>query len=182
MAKCRYCGTNIDSAMAYSVTKGQYYCNKECYDNKQRIKLNEGKSTKIRYKPIEGTDRREFTDTIQNLFVQAGWNKNKINWSMLMSQASNILKQHEKWSYATLTYILWYMTEILELQLITKESNYSPLSLVEYYGQEAEEYFNQTQRIEQNIEKFDFNENKIVIKNNFTYNKNKHKEIDISNI
>lgn len=153
--KCRFCKKDVPKALAYKVGNF-YYCSKNCYDEKQREKLDEGSSKKIKYKPREGTDRREFTDYIQKIYLDNGWNKKKINWTLLMSQAKNILDEHEVWSYTTLTYILTYMYETLGLSLLTAESKYSPLTLIPFYAVEAEEYYNETVELEEMIENFDF--------------------------
>lgn len=164
LVKCRCCGTEIDKSIAYSVKQGQYYCNENCYNKK---KHGEEKGNKIKYKPREGTQRREFTDYVQRIYLDSGWNKNKINWTMICSQAKNILDEHEVWSYDTLTYILFYMYEILGLQLVTEESKFSPLTLIPYYALEAETYCNENAELEEIIENFDFTpRNKIISKYN----------------
>ena len=183
VVKCKYCGKQIAKDNAYKIADRQYYCNKTCYDDKQRSKIDNGKTNKIKYKPQEGTERREFTDYIQMIYINSGWNKYSINWSMVCSQASNILNEHPKWTYDTLLYILQYMNEVLGLQLVTKESNYSPLSLVPFYATEAEEYFIQTQDIEDKINSFDFNTEVKIVKNiNRQYKKNNYNKINIENI
>ena len=110
--KCRYCGKDIDKETAYSVKKGQYYCNENHYLSSLEKKKN---TTKHSYKSAEGTDRRAFTDAIQYLYVNIyGWNKKAIKWQILMSQASNLLKANPNWTYDTILYVIWYMQEILE--------------------------------------------------------------------
>ena len=182
VVKCKYCGKQIEKDNAYKIADRQYYCNKTCYDDKQRSKIDNGKTNKIKYKPQEGTERREFTDYIQMIYINSGWNKYSINWSMVCSQASNILNEHPKWTYDTLLYILQYMNEVLGLQLVTKESNYSPLSLVPFYATESEEYFIQTQDIEDKINSFDFNTEVKIVKNINRPYKNNYNKINIENI
>ena len=94
-----------------------------------------------------------------------------------MSQTKNILQEHEVWSYLTLKYILYYMYEVLELNLFSEESNGSILSLLPFYGIEAEKYFNQTKEIEKSIDEFDFNDNEIVIKKSCGGKKKKYIDI-----
>ena len=94
-----------------------------------------------------------------------------------MSQTKNILQEHEVWSYLTLQYILYYMYEVLELNLFSEESNGSILSLLPFYGIEAEKYFNQTKEIEKSIDEFDFNDNEIVIKKSCGGKKKKYIDI-----
>lgn len=183
--KCKYCGTEIDKSIAYNPNPRQYYCSKEHFNERERERLGEnGKGNKIKYKPKDdGNPRRIFTDKVLSIFVDRyGWNKNKINWSMICATASNVLKEHENWSYDTLTYILFYMNDILELDLICSESNYNPLSLLPFYAKEAEDYWLQCSDIEKSIENFDFDDNSVVIKKSNGNNKKKRKEINMNEI
>lgn len=154
LVKCRYCKSEIDRDTAYNPISGMYYCNENHYLSALEKKKN---TTKHSYKSAEGTDRREFTDTIQELYVTIyGWNKKNIKWQFLMSQCNNLLKSNPSWTYDTILYIVWYMQDILGLNLICKESNWSPLSLVDYYAQEAEQYYNECSEIAQSVENYDF--------------------------
>ena len=145
MVKCRYCNKEIDKETAYNVKKGQYYCSENHYLSAIEKKQN---NTKHSYKSVEGSDRRAYSDFIQDLYVNKyGWNKKKLNWQIIFSQTNNLLKANPSWTYETIEYIIWYMQEILGKNLICKESNWSPLSLVDYYALEAELYFNECQAV-----------------------------------
>ena len=134
IVKCKYCGKEIDRDIAYSIKKGQYYCSENHYLSALEKKKNQ---TKHSYKSAEGSDRRIYTDAIQDLYVNKyGWDKNKISWQILMNQTNNLLKANPSWTYETILYIIWYMQEILELNLINAESHWSPLSLVDFYASE----------------------------------------------
>ena len=176
MAKCRCCGKEIDKETAYKVGKASYYCNEECYN----VTMAKRNKNKVKYEPKENTDRRDYTDYVQKIYLDNGYDKSEINWTLLMSQTKNILSEHEIWSYATLQYILYYMYEVLELNLFTEESNGSILSLLPFYGIEAEKYFNQTKEIEKSIDEFDFTDNEIVIKKNCGGKKKKY--IDLGSL
>ena len=176
MAKCRCCGKEIEKETAYKVGKASYYCNEECYN----VTMAKRNKNKVKYEPKENTDRRDYTDYVQKIYLDNGYDKSEINWTLLMSQTKNILSEHEIWSYATLQYILYYMYEVLELNLFTEESNGSILSLLPFYGIEAEKYFNQTKEIEKSIDEFDFTDNEIVIKKNCGGKKKKY--IDIGSL
>ena len=176
MPKCRYCGKQLDKDTAYKVGKASYYCNEECY-NKVMAKRNKAKA---KYELKENSDRLEYTDYIQRIYLENGYDKSEINWTLLMSQTKNILQEHEVWSYITLHYILYYMYEVLELNLFSEESNGSILSLLQFYGLEAEKYFNQTKEIEKSINEFDFTDNEIVIKKSCGGKKKKY--IDIGSL
>ena len=132
---------------------------------------------KVKYEPKENTDRRDYTDYIQKIYLDNGYDKSEIPWALIGAQTKNILSEHEIWSYATLQYILYYMYEVLELNLFTEESNGSILSLLPFYGIEAEKYFNQTKEIEKSIDEFDFIDNEIVIKKNCGGKKKKYIDI-----
>lgn len=169
--KCRYCKKQIDDKdNAYKVGKASYYCNEECYNNAM-TKRNKAKD---KYEPIDPSDRRVYTDYIVKIYTDNGYDKSEINWTLLMSQTKNILQEHEVWSYSTLQYILYYMYEVLGLNLFSEESNGSILSLLPFYGIEAEKFFNQTQEIEESIKNFDFNDNEIVIKKSCCDRKKKY--------
>ena len=176
MAKCRCCGKEIDKETAYKVGKASYYCNEQCYS----VTMAKRNKNKVKYEPQESTDRRDYTDYIQKIYLDNGYDKSEIPWALIGAQTKNILSEHEIWSYATLQYILYYMYEVLELNLFTEESNGSILSLLPFYGIEAEKYFNQTKEIEKSIDEFDFTDNEIVIKKNCGGKKKKY--IDIGSL
>lgn len=160
--KCRYCKKEINKDEAYSVGKGQYYCCENHYLSSLEHKKNKSNHS---YKSAEGTDRRAFTDAIQDLYVNKyGWNKKKINWQIIMSQSKKILTDNPSWTYDTILYILWYMQEILELNLICQASNWSPLSLVEYHALDAEQYYNECSEISKSVENYNFDDCNIVVK------------------
>ena len=177
MAKCRCCGKEIDKETAYKVGKASYYCNEEGY-NKVMAKRNKAKS---KYEPSESSDRRVYTDYIVKIYTDNGYDKSEIPWQLIGAQTKNILKEHEVWSYLTLQYILYYMYEVLELNLFTEESNGSILSLIPFYGLEAEQYYNQCTEINKQIDGFEFNDNKIVVKKS-NKAKSKYKMIDIGGL
>ena len=100
MAKCKYCGKAIDKESAYNPKKGFYYCK----ENRYLSHLEKQKNTsKHSYKSAEGTDRRDYSDYIQNLYIRYGWNKNKINWQIIFSQTNTLLKNNPNWSYETIS-------------------------------------------------------------------------------
>lgn len=150
--KCKHCGKLIDRESAYSIKKGQYYCNENHYLSALEKKKNTSKHS---YKSVEGSDRRAYTDAIQDLYVNRyGWNKNKISWQILMNQTNNLLKANPSWTYETILYIIWYMQEILGLNLICSESHWSPLSLVDFYALEAELYYNECQKVSESADNY----------------------------
>lgn len=177
MPKCRCCGKQLDKDTAYKVGKASYYCNEECY-NKVMAKRNKAKA---KYEPIDPSDRRVYTDYIVKIYTDNGYDKSEIPWQLIGAQTKNILQEHEVWSYLTLQYILYYMYEVLELNLFSEESNGSILSLLPFYGIEAEQYYNQCTEINKQIDGFEFNDNKIVVKKS-NKAKSKYKMIDIGGL
>ncbi len=177
MPKCRCCGKQLNKDTAYKVGKASYYCNEECY-NKVMAKRNKAKA---KYEPIDPSDRRVYTDYIVKIYTDNGYDKSEIPWQLIGAQTKNILKEHEVWSYLTLQYILYYMYEVLELNLFTEESNGSILSLIPFYGLEAEQYYNQCTEINKQVNEFEFNDNKIVVKKS-NKAKSKYKMIDIGGL
>jgi hypothetical protein len=135
---------------------------------------------KSKYEPQLETERKNLTNYIQSIYVQQGFDKSEIPWQLLMSMVKNILSEHPKWSYFTIQYVLYYMYEVLELNLFAEESNGSILSLLPFYGIEAEKYYNQTVEIEKAVEDFKFSEDKVIMKK--TDNKKKYKMIDIGGL
>lgn len=177
MAVCRNCGSEINKEIAYKVGKSSYYCNEECYNKKMRQRS----YNKKKYKPKEDTPRRELTDYIQKIYLDNGYDKSEINWTLIMSQVKNILESHEVWKYETIQYILYYMYEIEEVNLFDEKSNDSILSLVPFYGMKAEQYFYEESELNDVIDGFDFEQKKIVIKKNTRPNK-KIKQIDLTTL
>lgn len=176
--KCKYCGKEVERDNAYSPKKSVYYCNENHYLSAlEKQKQN----TKHSFKSPKGSDRRNYTDTIQNLYIYYGWDKSKINWQVIMAQTNKLLRDNPKWTYDTILYILEYEYEILGIQLITKESNWSPLTLVDYHYIDAKKYWEECESIKQSIENFDF-ENKDIIINKTQNYKKKYKEIDLNEI
>lgn len=170
---CRYCRKKINKESAYSIVKGQYYCNEEHYLSHIDKKNN---NTKHSFKSPKGTERRAYTDAILNLYLQQGFDKKFPRWQILMSQTSTILKNNPSWTYDTILYILWYEQEILGLNLICEESHWSPLSLIEYYALEAEEYYNECSEIAKSVENYNFDDCNIVVKSSKS-NKIKYKPL-----
>ena len=149
---CKYCGKKISKETAYSIKKGQYYCSENHYLSALEKKKNTNKHS---YKSAEGTDRRDYSDFLQELYVNKyGWNKKNINWQIIFSNTNNLLKANPSWTYETIKYIIWYMQEIIGLNLICAESHYSPLSLVDYYALEAELYYNECQKVSSSADNY----------------------------
>ena len=91
MAKCRCCGKEIDKETAYKVGKASYYCNEQCYS----VTMAKRNKNKVKYEPQESTDRRDYTDYIQKIYLDNGYDKSEIPWALIGAQTKNILSEHE---------------------------------------------------------------------------------------
>ena len=74
------------------------------------------------------------------------------------------------------------MYEILEINLFSEESNGSILSLVPYYGLDAERYYNQCLRIEENSENFEFTDAITIKKKKYSGENKRYKHISIDKL
>lgn len=178
MIHCRYCKKDIpDKSSAYKIGKLTYYCSEECY-NKAESKRVKNKS---KYEPVKNTDRRECTDYIQQIYLDEGYDKREINWTLLMSQVKNMIDQNG-YKYTGITLTLHYMIDIKGINLFSSnEFNGSILNLVPFYYEEAKQNYIQTREIKENINNFEFNETPIIIhkSNSPTI---KYKKIDIGGL
>ena len=104
----------------------------------------------------EKEDYTRLTDYIQLLYVNQSYDKKDINWAILTAQIKNMMSDDKSLTYAQLKYILWYMVEILELNLFNEEFNGSILNLVPYYIQEAKEFCLKCKDIRESVKGFDF--------------------------
>lgn len=178
--KCKYCGKEVNKSIAYNPSPRQYYCNEQHYLSSLEKKKQKGNHS---YKSAKGTDRRWYTDTLQDLYVNYyGWDKSRINWQCIMSQTKTIMENNKDLTYEEIIDIIAYEQFILGQNLICQESNYSPLSLVEYNILPYRQYKQECIDIENSIAEFDFSEEPKVIKKNNDNNKRKGKEIDLNEL
>lgn len=174
--KCRYCGELIDRDLAYKVGKANYYCNEEHYISKQ-----DDNSKDIKCKPQDGSDRRKLTDYIQQVYLDCGYNKNDINWNLLMQQVK-LMQDKYGYKYSGILLTLKYMKEIKGMDLIDKTTN-SCLNLIEYYYNETKQSFIDKRKIEQALEDFEFKDEIKIMKKGVDKNIHKwYNEIEIENI
>ena len=173
--KCRYkgCGKEIDKEEAYhNEGSNMYYC---CLEHLNSANYNRLHKEQKNYKSVKGTDRRVATDYIVTLFTEKGIGEARIPWDLIGSQMKNLLDEHQDWNYMTLYYIMWYMHDILEMDLIDKKT-LSPLNLVPYYYLEAKEYYLECAEINKNINEFVIKD-PIVMKASANKQKTRYKKI-----
>ena len=112
----------------------------------------------------EKEDYKILTNYIQSLYIQQGFDKSDIKWVIMTSQIKNMMSENKSLTYAQLKYILWYMVEILELNLFNEEFNGSILNLVPYYIQEAKEFCLKCKDIRESVKGFDFSDDIRVVR------------------
>lgn len=174
-AKCKQC-SNITT-------------NKDIYTEKETKKKDGTTSTKKIYfcsdkckqeyntpKPIIETDYTKLTNWIQQYYINQGWNKKSIPFPLIMSQLKNITDKHKDYNYKSILYVLKYMSDTLSINLLTKESNNSILSLVPYYYNEARDFCLKCAEIRKLAKDFDFSDNVKVVK--VGNRKNKYDEME----
>lgn len=180
--KCRNCGKEIDKEHCYKINERSYYCNEECYNEK--FEKNKAKYKPVKEKPI-GTEnpRRLFTDYIQKIYMENGYEKNKIGWEIITAQIKNMMAQpeHELWKYEGMQYVLWYMYEIIGVNLFAEESNGSIITLLPFYYQEAQDFYYKVQEISDLVDKFEFEDKEIIVKKSREV-KSKYKEISMEDL
>lgn len=151
--KCARCGKSIDKVTAFKKTENSrtYYCNVDCFEAKM-AKDNTYK------KQLSNSPMKPLTDYIQDvLYVEdSGWDKKDINWAVIGAMIKRLKENNPRWAdpYNAILFTLKYMRDVLQMPLITKESHYNPLTLVEFYAKEAEDYFTEMFEIKKAVDDF----------------------------
>lgn len=105
--KCKVCNKEIGHGQRYKTETltSVYFCSKECYENYlARPKTKPKTKPKTDYKPKPGSQRRRFTDYLQD------WTDDRINWPMAMKQAKDIQEEYEL-SWHDMLMVLKYARE-----------------------------------------------------------------------
>lgn len=86
---CATCGAVIERGKRYKTDKYKSYqfCSEDCYNRFCEIK--QAPKPVVNFKPEKNTDRRKFTDFIQE------WTGNQVNWAWLMKQAKDVQEEYE---------------------------------------------------------------------------------------
>lgn len=172
LVKCRFCKKEITKEGAYSVSQGQYYCSEEHYNLQQNKIKYKAPKTKADGEP---NDRRLLTDYIQEIFIDNGWDKHDINWTLMTAQIKNIQKENPKLNYNWIRYCLWYMKVIKGQNFFDENFNGSILNLVPFVYLEAFNYWQETKGLKAKIENFTLNDTPRIIK---MHHKEKIKKFD----
>lgn len=102
--KCDWCGTEYGKGEGFHGVKYKsgHFCSQDCYES--YVKMKSTPKPPVNFKPEVGTERRKFTDYIQDWIGDA-------NWAWLMKQAKDIQDEYElNWKdmYLTLKYCKEY--------------------------------------------------------------------------
>lgn len=154
MPKCKYCKREIELKPIYKIRlEGQKtissFCNEECYN----LYINQPKDPQV-----------VLTDYIQELYINNGYDRSKINWLLIIKQVKNLLKENKSWKHSGIKYTLWYMVEILEMNLFNGEFNGSILNLVPYYYNEAKDFCLEKHELDKRYKEVEFEEEEVIIK------------------
>lgn len=87
--KCDTCGKEYGRGQGFHGAKYKqfHFCSQDCYEKYCKIK--NAPKPPTNFKPEKGSDRRKFTDYIQE------WTNNQVNWQWLMKQAKDISEEYE---------------------------------------------------------------------------------------
>lgn len=152
--KCKCCGKEISKDKAIQYKPYVYFCSEECLNNYKQKQID--KTTKKKnYIADKDTPRRNLTDYIQKYYINNGWSKTAINWNMIGSQISNLIKEYG-FTYDGIRLTLYYMAEVKQENLLSDTG--SILNLVPYEYQNAEQYWKQIKRIQKATAQFDFSD------------------------
>ena len=86
---CILCGVEIPRGKRYQGDKYKnlHFCSEDCF--KRYCKIKSAPKPLINFKPEKGTDRRQFTDYIQE------WTNDEVNWQWIMKQAKDIQEEYD---------------------------------------------------------------------------------------
>lgn len=137
--KCKCCGKEISKDKAIRYKPYVYFCSEECLNNYKQKQI----------------DKRNLTDYIQKYYINNGWSKTAINWNMIVSQISNLIKKYG-FTYNGIRLTLYYMAEVKQENLLSDTG--SILNLVPYEYQNAKQHWKQIKRIQKATAQFDFSD------------------------
>ena len=112
----------------------------------------------------EKEDYVKLTDYIQSLYIQQGYDKQQIPFKIITAQIKQIMSDDKTLNYAQLRYIIWYMVEILQMNLFDDSFNGTILNLVPYYINDAREFCIKCKDIRKLASEFDFSDNVKIVK------------------
>lgn len=129
--KCRQCGKQVDKSSAIEIKSRQYVCSQQCADD-YRIAHEKQKSQD---KPL--SDMRRLTNYVQSYAPNTAWVKFGANVQRMCKDGMTISGIH---------YTLRYMREHEQVQMYG-----DGLALVPYYYDQAKNYYQWRQRMNQQV-------------------------------
>lgn len=170
---CRNCKTKVDKSKAilHPLKQRIYFCSEKClveYDNKALSKNNDNIVS----------DRRKLTDYIQAQYFKQGLQTNDdINWHKITAQLQQLINNN--YQNSGMQYTLYYFCEILGRNL---PDDFMIKWIIEYYYNEAEQYYKQLERCNQLTNNYQKDQIHIVFHKS-RYNYLKHlNNIDLNNL
>lgn len=134
MIKCKICNKQIDKSQAIQIKPKVYVCCDEC----KRAYESKNKSTKS-----VNNGRKELLDYISQICPNA-------NFVIISSQLKKMMADYPKMTYGGIKYTIWYIKNH-----IGKDVSVTPLGLVPYFYQEAEDYYKWLKAIRRQIISYD---------------------------
>ena len=107
---------------------------------------------------------KSLLEYIQSLYLLQGYSKQQIPFKIITAQIKQIMTDDKTLNYSQLRYIIWYMVEILQMNLFDDSFNGTILNLVPYYINEAREFCIKCKDIKQLASEFDFSNNVKIVK------------------
>ena len=155
LSTCKGCGKKLQPEEKYSHAS-KTYC-KECYEKILR-------------------DSDEYKQLIE--FICTNYEIERPTGFMLKQIKD--MKTEYGWSYAAMTYTLWYCKEVLRKQLIEKYG----VALVKHFYEEASNYYSQQEKMKEQIKKLENAEvkTKVVKRNQSTFNNANSSLINLGNL
>lgn len=88
-SRCEVCGAEIPRGQRYKAGKykSHIFCGEECFE--RFCALKSAPKPPVNFKPEPNTNRRAFTDFIQE------WTGDNVNWAWVMKQAKDIQEQYD---------------------------------------------------------------------------------------
>ena len=101
---CDFCGKEYGHGQGFHGAryKAKHFCSQDCYE--KFVNMKSAPKPPVNFKPEPKTDRRKFTDYIQD------WTNDKANWPWLMKQAKDIQQEFEL-DWKTMYQVLKYCRE-----------------------------------------------------------------------
>lgn len=157
LSTCKNCGKKLQPEKKYTYAS-KTYC-RECYEKISR----------------DGDEYKQLVEFICNHY------EIKRPTGLMLKQIKE-MKEGFGWSYAAMTYTLWYCKEVLGIQLIEKYG----VSLIKHFYEEAESYYYQQEKMIEHMKKIEMEnveiKTKIIKKTNRTFNNSNSSLINLSNL